>query len=171
MKPRVRFGKWSCFAATTLLCLMTGQEVRAGSSDQKDVFFTGTLIAPPACVINGTGPISVDFGSTLLAGRIDGVNYEQPLNYTLDCSGASSNALRLSIVGPKASFNPALIDTGKANLGIAIRVDGVLLPVEAWRNFTYPSQPVLTAVPVKDPGSSLAGGTFTATAILLTAYQ
>lgn len=171
MKPSVKFGKWSRFAAAPLLCLMTGQEVSAGSGDQKDVFFTGTLISPPACVINSNGPISVDFGSNLLAGRVDGVNYEQPLNYTMDCSGASSNALRLSIMGAKASFNPAFVETSKGNLGIAIRVDGVLLPMQAWHTFTYPSRPVLTAVPVKASGSSLTGGAFTATAILLVAYQ
>lgn len=171
MKPNVRFGKWSQLAAATLLCLVTGQDVRAGSVDQKDVFFTGTLIAPPACVINSNGPISVDFGSNLLAGRIDGVNYEQPLNYTMDCSGASSNALRLSIIGTKAGFDPDLVGTSKGSLGIAIRMDGSLLPMEEWRAFTYPSRPVLTAVPVKDSGSTLTGGAFTAAAILLVAYQ
>ncbi|MBI3310209.1 MAG: fimbrial protein, partial [Serratia liquefaciens] len=40
-----------------------------------------------------------------------------------------------------------------------------------WFNFTYPNLPVLRAVPVKTPGSTLTPGGFSAAATLQVDYQ
>ena len=136
-----------------------------------DVFFTGTLVVPPPCVINGNNAISVDFGSDMLAGRIDGVNYEKPISYTLECTGAASNSLKLQFQGTGAGFDPIVLTTTKADLGLELRARALKWPLNTWMYFTYPDRPVLTVVPVKAAGSTLSGGAFTATATLLVDYQ
>ncbi|MDR7021458.1 fimbrial protein [Aeromonas salmonicida] len=136
-----------------------------------DVFFTGTLVVPPPCVINGNNAISVDFGNDMLAGRIDGVNYEKPISYTLECTGATNNSLKLQFQGSGASFDSTVLTTSKTDLGLELRSDGSKLPLNSWLLFTDPARPVLTAVPVKSSGSTLSGGAFTATSTLLVDYQ
>lgn len=136
-----------------------------------DVKFTGTLVVPPPCVINSNSDISVDFDSDMLAGRINGVNYEQPITYTLDCTGATSATLKLQFQGGGAGFDASVLGTSKTNLGLELRSDGVKLPMNTWLNFTNPARPVLTATPVKATDSALSGGTFTAATTLLVDYQ
>lgn len=136
-----------------------------------DVKFTGTLVVPPPCEINSDQDISVVFGNELLAGRINGVNYEQPINYVLDCSGATSATLKLQFQNGGAGFDASVLGTSKANLGLELRSNGTKLPMNTWLNFTDPARPVLTAVPVKATGSTLSGGAFTAATTLLVDYQ
>lgn len=136
-----------------------------------DVKFTGTLMVPPPCVINSNSDISVDFDTDMLAGRINGVNYEKPIIYTLDCTGATSATLKLQFQGGGAGFDASVLGTSKTNLGLELRSDGVKLPMNTWLNFTNPARPVLTAAPVKATGSTLSGGTFTAVTTLLVDYQ
>lgn len=136
-----------------------------------DVKFSGTLVVPPPCVINSNSDISVDFGTDLLAGRVNGVNYEQPISYVLDCTGATSTTLKLQFQSGGAGFDATVLGTSKANLGLELRSNGSKLPMNTWLNFTDPARPVLTAVPVKATGSTLSGGAFTAATTLLVDYQ
>lgn len=156
---------------TAMLWVTLGTAMSANANDVADVFFTGTLVAPPPCVINGNNAISVDFGSDMLAGRIDGVNYEKPINYTLECTGATSNSLKLQFQGTGAGFDPIVLTTTKADLGLELRAGAMKWPLNTWIHFTYPVRPVLTVVPVKAAGSTLSGGTFTAASTLLVDYQ
>ncbi|MFC0228821.1 fimbrial protein [Serratia aquatilis] len=135
------------------------------------VNFSGTLVVPPPCVINGNSNITVSFGHDLLASRVDGVNYAQVIPYVLDCTGATSTSLRLQLQGGGAGFNPQVLATSKSNLGLALRSNGSPLAVNSWLSFVDPARPVLTAVPVKASGSTLNGGAFTAMATLLVDYQ
>lgn len=160
--------------AALRMALLLGTLACAASAQAIDVSFTGKLIDPPPCVINGNTDISVDFGNDMLAGRIDGVNYERPINFTLDCTKAAAinrSALKLRFLGDSAVFKPIALATTKADLAIEIRQDGGLMPLTAWVFFTYPTVPVFTAVPIKNVGSTLSGGTFTAAATLLVDYQ
>ncbi|MFQ2254891.1 fimbrial protein [Aeromonas hydrophila] len=137
-----------------------------------DVFFTGKLVASPPCIINGNNAISVDFGENILIGRIDGVNYEQPINYTMDCSAAVSTAQKLLIAGEPFSSNPVFLATSKPGLGIKIKVDNQpLWPLNTLFSFTDPARPTLKAVLVRDSNVTLTGGAFTATATLVVNYQ
>ncbi|MFC0227459.1 fimbrial protein [Serratia aquatilis] len=136
-----------------------------------DSYFYGTLVVPPPCELNSNAAIAVSFGNELLTGRVNGSNYEQPITYTLDCTGASSNALKLQFKGTGAGFDTTVLTTSKAALGLELRSNGAKLPMNTWFDFTYPARPVLTVVPVKATGSTLSGGPFTAASTLLVDYQ
>ncbi|MCO7508689.1 fimbrial protein [Serratia fonticola] len=129
-----------------------------------------TVLAPPPCTINSNRPIEVIFGDVMTT-RVDGNNYRMPVNYTLLCTDSAHNAVKLQIQGNGASFDSTLLQTDKAGLGIELQQEGSKLAVNNWVNFTYPNKPVLWAVPVKQSGSTLTGGEFTASATMKVDYQ
>lgn len=131
---------------------------------------TGTILLPPPCVINGDQEISVNFTDEVMTTKVDGINYRQPVNYRLACSGASANALKMQIRGIDSGFVNSL-QTSNADLGIALSSDGQALPVNSWLNFNLPNQPALFATLVKRPGTTLKAGLFMATATMLVDYQ
>jgi len=135
-----------------------------------NVNVSATIMDPP-CIINGNSPISVNFGNDILISRIDGYNYEQPIAYTLDCSAATSNLLKMQLKGSGATFNSVLLATNKVNLGIELRSNGSKLAVNNWLNFTNPARPVLTAVLVKNAAIAPTGGVFSASSTLVVEYQ
>ncbi|MEL5596585.1 fimbrial protein [Serratia ureilytica] len=135
-----------------------------------NVTVSGTVNASP-CIINNNANITVDFGNDILISRIDGSNFEQNIPYTLDCSAATSNMLKLQLQGTPATFDAALLSTSKADLGIKLKSNGRQLDVNSWDNFTDPARPVLSAVLVKNSSGALTGGAFTATSTLLVDYQ
>ncbi|TQI82264.1 type 1 fimbria pilin [Serratia fonticola] len=131
---------------------------------------TVTVTAPTPCVLNNNQPITVEFGEVMTT-RVDGNNYRKPVDYTLFCSAAAKNAMKLQIQGIGAGFDPKVLQTEKTGLGIALRQGGVPLDINSWLNFTYPNKPLLEAVPVKQSGITLTGGDFSSGAILKIAYQ
>ncbi|EEG83323.1 MULTISPECIES: fimbrial protein [Proteus] len=130
----------------------------------------GNILLPSPCVINGEQTISVIFDDALTT-RIDGVNYRKPIDYTLECTAASNNAVKMMILGGDAGFNTGALQTSVVDLGISLEADGKVLPVNNWINFTLPHKPVLYAVPVKRPGGTLIGQTFDSSATMLIEYQ
>ena len=141
----------------------------AGANTTLTVRASVVLSAP--CVINGNKPIEIDFGDSVMTNRIDGVNFKEPVNYTLVCSGLKANALRLRIQGNAASFNHELLGTNKSGLGIALLHNDVRLPIGAFLDFSYPALPALYAVPVRQTGIKLIAGEFSAAATLEVVYQ
>ncbi|HAT4913351.1 TPA: fimbrial protein [Serratia marcescens] len=129
-----------------------------------------TIVAPPPCIINDDRPIEVEFGDVMTT-RVDGDNYKMPVNYTLLCAKASSNAMKLQVQGNVASFDGKVLQTNKAGLGVQLLQGDSKLAVNSWLNFTYPNAPALWAVPVKQSGVTLTGGEFTAGATMKVAYQ
>lgn len=131
-----------------------------------------TVIEAPPCVINNNQTIEVNFGD-VMTNRVDGSNYEQALNYTLSCTGNASNALKMQLVGTQAGsgFASNVLQTDAAGLGIALKNGGSAMALNSWTNFTYPTLPVLTAVPVKGSGVTLSGGAFSASATMRVEYQ
>lgn len=129
-----------------------------------------TVLVPPPCIINNDRPIEVVFGDVITT-RVDGNNYRMPVNYTLLCTDASPNALKLQIQGNGAPFDNTLLQTDKTGLGIELQRQGGRLAVNSWVNFTYPNKPLLWAVPVKQSGATLTGGEFSASATMKVDYQ
>ena len=129
-----------------------------------------TVVAPPPCVINGNRPIDVEFGDVMTT-RVDGDNYKMPVNYTLDCTGAPDNAMKLQVQGNGAAFDATVLQTNKTGLGIKLLRGNARLAVNTWLNFTYPNKPELWAVPVKQAGTALSGGEFSAGATMKVDYQ
>jgi len=128
-----------------------------------------TVVAQP-CVINDDKPIDVNFGEITTTG-VDGKNFRLPVNYTLNCTGVSSNAMKLQIQGSGAGFDATVLKTNKPRLGIELQQGDSKFPLNSWLNFTYPNKPALWAVPVKQSGLTLAAGEFTATATMTVDYQ
>ncbi|WP_256814432.1 MULTISPECIES: fimbrial protein [unclassified Serratia (in: enterobacteria)] len=129
-----------------------------------------TVVAPPPCVINDDRPIEVEFGDVMTT-RVDGDNYKMPVNYTLSCTGGTSNAMKLQVKGNGAAFDATVLQTNKTGLGIELRQGDGKLAVNSWLNFTYPNKPELWAVPVKQAGTTLTGGEFSAGATMAVDYQ
>lgn len=134
------------------------------------VTITVTVVAPLPCVINDDRPIEVEFGD-VMTNLVDGDNYRMPVNYTLSCTGGTSNAMKLQVKGTGAAFDATLLQTNKADLGIELRQGNSRLAVNDWLKFNYPDKPELWAVPVKQRGATLTGGEFSAGATMEVAYQ
>ncbi|CAO95310.1 fimbrial protein [Erwinia tasmaniensis] len=130
-----------------------------------------TVVAPPPCTINDNQSIDVDFGSNIIANKVDGSEYLKTVEYNLDCQNGPSNAMKLSIRGNSTTFNTSALQTNINDFGIALRANGQPLVINDWIKFTYPDKPVLQAVPVKKAGATLTGGDFSAGATLMVYYQ
>ncbi|RTP97278.1 fimbrial protein [Enterobacter sp. WCHEn045836] len=129
-----------------------------------------TVVAPPSCVINDNKTIDVDFG-TVVGPSVDGQKYMKTVDYTLECKGHTSNAMKMMIKGNPTTFDSSALQTNIADFGIALKANGETIGINDWVNFTYPDKPALQAVPVKKSGSTPAGGDFQAAATLMIAYQ
>ncbi|WP_421356686.1 fimbrial protein [Pseudocitrobacter faecalis] len=136
-------------------------------------YFYGTLLESPPCIINGGNNIVVDFGNELMTTRIDGQEYRQKIEFTLDCSVALSSKQKVRINGAtvSAGFNSAVLKTEKNGLGIALYSGDSRYSPGTWITFTDPNLPVLYAVPEKQDGVALSGGTFSVLASLVVDYQ
>ncbi|MBH3259857.1 fimbrial protein [Serratia marcescens] len=129
-----------------------------------------TVVAPPPCIINNDQPITVEFGEVMTT-RVDGNNYKMPVNYTLECTGGSSNALALTITGNAMSSDGTALQTNKTGLGVRLLEGSTPYTINSPIKFTYPSKPELYAVPVQQSGTTLTGGEFSAVATMNVAYQ
>lgn len=142
------------------------------SQAAENMAFHGTLVAPP-CTISSGQTIEVLFGTNLGINKIDGNNYKQPLNYSVDCDVGYS-AYNLAIVVDTANpapFDTAAVLTNKTGLGIRILVNGVAATFAEPVALSNPSSlPKIEAVPVKDPAVTLTEGAFEATMTLRADY-
>lgn len=129
-----------------------------------------TVVEIPPCIINGNRVIEVDFGDVIVP-RIDGNHYMKTVDYSLECKGQHTNAMKLAIQGNPTMFDNTALKTNVADFGIAMRENGLPLAINSWINFDYPNKPVLQAVPVKKAGVDLPGGDFSAGATLMVVYQ
>ncbi|EKS6740497.1 fimbrial protein [Enterobacter ludwigii] len=129
-----------------------------------------TVVEIPPCIINGDRVIEVDFGDVIVP-QIDGKRYLKTIDYSLDCKGQLTNAMKLAIQGNPTTFDNTALKTNVEDFGIAMRVNGQSLAINSWMNFVYPNKPVLEAVPVKRAGVDLPGGEFSAGATLMVQYQ
>ncbi|MDT3610127.1 fimbrial protein [Cronobacter sakazakii] len=135
--------------------------------------FHGTLVAPP-CTINDGEIIEVAFGNDLGINRIDGNNYKQPVNYTVNCkAGYTANNLAVIVnTTSPAAFDEAAVMTDKTGLGIHILVNGQPVKFAQRIAMINPfSPPKIEAVPVQDQSVTLTEGAFEATMTLLADYM
>lgn len=135
--------------------------------------FHGTLVAPP-CTISSGQTIEVAFGNDLGVTKIDGNNYKQPVNYTLDCEAgytAGGLAIVVDTTAP-AAFDSSAVKTDKTGLGIRILVSGQPATFAQRVAVNDPtSPPTIQAVPVQDPAITLTAGAFEATLTLRADYM
>ncbi|EJC6395434.1 fimbrial protein [Serratia marcescens] len=151
-----------------LLMLLSGVSVQATANMQ----FSGALITPPLCTLNGGQQIDVNFGDRVGVRKVDGVNYRQTVDYQLQCEpGASGVALGLTLTGPQALFDTATLQTNRPGLGIRMTLDGQPFELATRVVIDAGHPPVLQAVPVKAPDATLEEGAFEVLATLLADYQ
>ena len=142
-----------------------------GAMADVSVSIRGVVLAPPPCIINGESTLNVPFGDDLMTTRIDGVSYKRVVPYTVTCGPQPTNFMTLKLTGTGAGFDSSALGTSKSNLGIRLLVGGVAWPLNTTVNFTYPNLPDVKAVLVKKTGSTLTGGTFSASATLVVALR
>ncbi|MFC0228820.1 fimbrial protein [Serratia aquatilis] len=164
MEKRSEFGKTARLAGVALAALFSPLAQTANVT----VFVTGSVLAAPACVLNGNSTINVNFGNALQTTNIDGSNYTTPVPFTLSCTGNPST-LRLRFQGGVSSFASGVLATNITDLGIRLlKPNNSTLNLDEWFQFTYSATPpAIKAVPVKRPGATLPGGAFSSSATLL----
>ncbi|MGL4429830.1 MAG: fimbrial protein [Silvania sp.] len=135
--------------------------------------FTGTFVVSTPCTINNDQVMTIPFGNVGVK-KVNGVDYMQPIPYTVDCHGAPDNSpLNLMVSGVATSYDNAAVPTSAEGLGIRIEANGQPMPLNKALSTTLGSVSLmtLTAVPVKDPSKELTEQPFTAVATLTAEYQ
>lgn len=133
-----------------------------------------SINALPPCSITTD---NVEFGNVLTT-KVNGTNYQQKLNYSLDCSSRINDFLKLQIQGTAVVINgESVLETDVPGLGIRLQMgnDNKLIPpgLTDWLPFQYQgsSGPDIQAVLVKNSNVTLTGGEFNAVATLVVDYQ
>ncbi|CAI1011586.1 fimbrial protein [Serratia entomophila] len=162
-------GKARCVLACVLfLSALAGR----AADNTAAMSFSGTLNAPPACVINNGQQIDVDFGDRVGVGKVDGQNYLQTVNYRIDCEpGESGQTLGLTVVAAASGFDGAAVPTNVPDLAVRLLLAGNAFVLNKRMAIDAAKPPVLQAVPVKRQGSELKPQAFNAQATLLADYQ
>lgn len=154
---------------TVLLAMLLGSASLINAVE-KQVTIKGTVYASIPCVINDNKPITASFGDVQIE-KIDGAYKTISLDYSLNCTRATTNELRMQVRGYNTWFDTtALLIPGNDNLGIALKKDGTQLAMNTWVDFDTRKHPVLQAVLVKTAGVINAGA-FKASATLMVDYQ
>lgn len=162
-KPLMRFWQPQAVLAVCSLSLCGGAWA--------NLTFSGTLNEPPPCTIDAGNTIEVDFGDVGVK-RVDGEKYRQGVGYLISC-GADTLPwlLKLSINGTPTTFDSSAVQTNVPALGIRIFQNNLPFPLNTPLDISLSSPPTLEAVPVKQPGATLAPASFSAVATLLAEYE
>ncbi|CAI1103177.1 putative minor fimbrial subunit StfF [Serratia quinivorans] len=155
------------------LSILGGLLVLVGPVAKADnMQFYGTLVTPPLCSLNGGRQIDVNFGERVGVNKVDGRNYLQTVNYQLQCEpGASGAVLGLTLIGPRAVFDRAGLQTDREGLAIHMMLGGKPFELSTRVEIDAALPPTLEAVPVKAPGVKLEEGRFEVLATLMADYQ
>lgn len=150
----------------TLCC----QNVQAAVEGQR-VELKGRLVSPLACTVNQGADSSVSFGNAVITKRIDGVNYKQKANYTIECKGNVNNLIKMQLAGSGTDFDSKAVSTTNKDVGVALYNGKSRIGVNDWISITYPGIPEINLVPVKRPDTTLKGGSFSGYVRLNLEYQ
>ncbi|SIR20466.1 fimbrial protein [Aeromonas hydrophila] len=131
--------------------------------------FRGAVVETIPCIINNGQLIQLDFGQGIVIRNLDGQRYSQTIDYDIQCG--DSGVVRLSVIGTSTQFDGAAVQTDVPGLGIRLNRGGQPFTLNSPVVINPASPPVLTAVPVADPGQAPSPGAFHAAATLLADYQ
>ncbi|MBB1595789.1 fimbrial protein [Achromobacter sp. UMC46] len=140
---------------------------------QTRISITGKIFAPIPCVISGNqgSLINVAFGEVLTT-RVDGVYLTKNVPYGLDCRNASTNSLRMQIIGNVAGFGEGLLGIpSNPHLAIALKNGNTPIALKKWFDFDSNLPPALKAVLMKGPGGDIEAGHFSVGATLVVEYR
>lgn len=132
------------------------------------------IVTPPECILNNGQQQTVHFNDILLT-RIDGVNYQQPLEFNLTCKELATNLIKLTLKGENTSFNSnGALKTSNPKLGIAFYINDSHQTINEPFNVDYMTLPKIKVAPVKSLDADYKdtdGGRFNALATLKVDYQ
>ncbi|WP_421671714.1 fimbrial protein [Rahnella sp. EDr1-12] len=132
----------------------------------------GTLLEPPKCGFNGGLQTLVEFGNRVGVNKVDGINYKQKIPYLMFCEAESKPwDMAFILTGITTSYDGAAIQTNIDDLGIRLLINGKPFSVGKLVPIDFSKPPLLEAVPVKRPGSTLTAGAFEAVATIGINYQ
>lgn len=156
---------------TAMMAGVLGCALSANAA-QTTVTISGNVMAGIPCVINNEKPITARFGDVQIA-DIDGVYKTITIDYTLDCSRAVRNEVRMQVRGNATWFLSGLLAVpGNSELGIALKKDGVALALNTWADFDASKKPLLQAVLKKRAqGSEIVSGAFSTSATMVVEYR
>ncbi|AVN32298.1 fimbrial protein [Serratia marcescens] len=153
-------------------CILLLMALGGPATAADNMRFSGVLIEPPPCTINDGGEVDVDFGNRVGVSKVDGVNYQQPVNYRISCTpGAGAWNMTLEVVGTAADYDTAAVASNMDDLAVRLLQNGKRFILNQPIPVRLNAPPTLKAVPVKRPGATLKEGAFEATATLLAVYQ
>lgn len=140
---------------------------------QTRITIEGKIFAPIPCVISGSqgSMINVAFGEVLTT-RVDGAYLTKDVLYGLDCRNASTNSLRMQIIGNLAGFGEGLLGIpSNPHLAIALKDGNTPVALKKWFDFNSTQPPKLKAVLVKGPDGDIKAGHFSVGATLVVEYR
>lgn len=136
-----------------------------------NLILKGTLLEPPPCEFNMGETSQVNFGDRVGVRKVDGKNYKQRVNYKFVCDADLKPFLvTLLLTGETTSYDNAAIQSDRDNLGIRMLIDGQPFTANMQVVMVHGRLPVIEAVPVKKPGSTLTAGAFSAAATIRVNY-
>lgn len=140
------------------------------------VNFHGMLREDTPCIVNDNNPIRVEFGNVLVDNVVgqEGLQYKQPVPYTLICNGAAgTQMMTVTVGGTAASWGQGyFLQTNIPNLGLKFFVDGNPKAIREEVDFPYNTQPPIEVLPEGNTAlTDNDSGYFSATAYLMVAYQ
>ena len=155
-----------------LMVMALGCVSSVNAAPEVTVTINGAVLASPPCVINNDRLITAPFGD-VQTNDIDGSYKTIPIPYSLDCSRAVNNQVRMQVKGNGTWFLPSLLAVpGNTELGIGLKKDGAAFAINTWTNFDGSKKPVLQAVLTKrSQNSEIKNGTFSASATLMVEYR
>ncbi|MHC8339468.1 fimbrial protein [Pseudomonas sp. HLT2-19-2] len=130
------------------------------------VSISGTIQANPSCVLNNNQNIVISFGNAVRTEEINGINYMQPVLFSIACKNLKTNTVRLQIKGVADDHNSSTLQTSIPGLGLAFYSARRFVGVNTW--FDVDHRDVrLEVAPFKLVTGAISDGYFDARATLL----
>lgn len=133
--------------------------------------FSGTVVEPPSCTLNGGNPIEINFGH-IEKNKADGKQIMETFDPQLKCSGSDGRKLLKMQISGTPSFTEDVLETTIDGLGIRFYQNSEAIRLRQWFNLPNPaSSLVLSASPIIKSGGDTKAGDFTASATLMVTFQ
>ncbi len=157
--------------ASVLFFLHVNVALASQTGDTMSIDFTGRLINRKPCTINNGEVINITFGNVSI-NKVATGHITQPLNYNLDCPGAtSSNTIQMTIKATPVLGDSAAMESSSTGLWLKFMNNGE--PQNLNVPFSIEDVNALPKLDIeleKNPASELHADAFTGTATLMAEF-
>ena len=172
MKNRKGCYKWSLNIGLFLFFIHSFWSV---ANADADITFQGVLVDPPNCILNGKNDIYISFGDKIGVAKVATGEYRQPFVVGIECEENTHNMqLQLLWSGIAADFdsdNATVVTSEQENLGVKLYLNGQAVTLNKPLNIHSSDEINMEAVLVKEEGTELVDGHFTARVTLKAEYH